>query len=67
MLSWVAIQLGLTFCDPVDSSLPGSSVHGIFQARILEWVVISFTMCVCCLVTKLCTALLRALLRAHGV
>ena len=30
-----------TFCDPVDYSLLGSSVHGIFQARILEWVAIS--------------------------
>jgi len=29
----------LTLCDPVDYSLPGSSVHGIFLARILEWVV----------------------------
>ena len=29
-------------CDPVDYSLPGSSVHGIFQARILAWVVIPF-------------------------
>ena len=27
----------LTLCDPMDFSLPGSSVHGIFQARILEW------------------------------
>ena len=27
-----------TFCDPMDCSLPGSSVHGIFQARILDWV-----------------------------
>ena len=31
-----------TLCSPVDCSLPGSSVHGIFQAWILEWVVISF-------------------------
>ena len=31
----------MTLCDPMDCSLPGSSVHGIFQARILEWVVIS--------------------------
>ena len=30
-------------CDPMDSSLPGSSIHGIFQARILEWVAISFS------------------------
>ena len=29
----------LTLCDPMDYSLPGSSVHGIFLARILEWVV----------------------------
>ena len=32
-----------TLCDPIDWSLPGSSVHGIFQARILEWVAISFS------------------------
>ena len=32
-----------TLCDPVDCSLPGSSVHGILQARILEWVAISFS------------------------
>ena len=32
-----------TLCDPIDCSLPGSSVHGIFQARILEWVAISFS------------------------
>ena len=27
-----------TLCDPMDCSLPGSSTHGIFQARVLEWV-----------------------------
>ena len=32
-----------TVCDPMDCSLPGSSVHGISQARILEWVAISFS------------------------
>ena len=32
----------LTLCDSMDCSLPGSSVHGISQARILEWIVISF-------------------------
>ena len=32
-----------TLCDPVDRSPPGSSVHGILQARILEWVAISFS------------------------
>ena len=36
-------QLCLTFCDPTDCSLPGSSVHGILQARILEWVAIRFS------------------------
>ena len=30
-------QLCLTLCDPMDCSLPGSSIHGIFQARVLEW------------------------------
>ena len=34
-------QSCLTLCDPVDCSPPGSSVHGILQARILEWVAIS--------------------------
>ena len=32
-----------TLCDSMDYSLPGSSVHEIFQARILEWVAISFS------------------------
>ena len=33
----------LTLCDPVDCSSPGSSDHGILQARIMEWVAISFS------------------------
>ena len=36
-------QSCLTLCDPMNSSLPGSSVHGILQARILEWVAIPFS------------------------
>ena len=36
-------QLCLTFCNPVDCSPPGSSVHRILQARILEWVAVSFS------------------------
>ena len=36
-------QLCPTLCDPMDCSLPGSSVHRIFQARVLEWVAISFS------------------------
>ena len=33
-----SLHLCLTLCDPMDCSLPGFSVHGILQARILEWV-----------------------------
>ena len=36
-------QLCQTLCDPMDCSPPGSSVHGILQARILEWVIIPFS------------------------
>ena len=36
---WQSVQ----FCDPMDCSGPGSSVHGILQARILEWVAIPFS------------------------
>ena len=42
MLSEVA-QLCPTLCDPMDCSLLRSSVHGIFQAKVLEWVAISFS------------------------
>ena len=42
ILSEVA-QSCLTLCDPMDCSLPCSSVHGIFQVRVLGWVVISFS------------------------
>ena len=41
--SGVQAQLCPTLCDPVNCSPPGSSVLGIFQARILEWVAISFS------------------------
>ena len=39
----LVIQLCPTLFNPIDYSPPGSSVHGIFQARILEWVAISFS------------------------
>ena len=44
-LSWRAevAQSCLALCDPMDCSPPGSSLHGIFQAWILEWVAISFS------------------------
>ena len=56
------LQSCLTLCDPMDCSPPGSSVHGILQARILEWFAISFSKgssqprdrtCVSCLCLKL--------------
>ena len=37
------VQLCLTLRDPMDCSLPGSSIHGIFQARVLEWAAIAFS------------------------
>ena len=38
-----SLQSCLTLCDPIDGSPPGSSVPGILQARVLEWVAISFS------------------------
>ena len=37
-----SLQSCPTLCDPIDGSPPGSSVHGIFQARVLEWGAIAF-------------------------
>ena len=43
-IKWSEVaQLCPTLCDPMDCSLPGSSIHGILQARILAWVAISFS------------------------
>ena len=39
----VEVLVHPTICDPMDCSLPGSSAHGILQARILEWVAIPFS------------------------
>ena len=38
------LQLCLTLCDPIDGSPTGSSVHGILQARVLEWGAIAFSL-----------------------
>ena len=38
-----SLQLCTTLCDPIDGSPPGSSVHGIFQAKVLEWGAIAFS------------------------
>ena len=40
---WFSRSVVSDACDPIDCSLPGSSVHGILQARILEWIAISFS------------------------
>ena len=40
-----SLQSRLTLWDPIDSSLPGSPIPGILQARTLEWVAISFCQC----------------------
>ena len=40
-----SLQSCLTLSDPMDCSPPGSSVHGIFQARVLEWGAIAFSVC----------------------
>ena len=43
-IKWkLATQLCPTLCDPTDCSPPGSSVHGILQARILEWIAVPFS------------------------
>ena len=39
-----SLQSCPTLCNPVNCRLPGSSVHGIFQARVLEWGAIAFSM-----------------------
>ena len=43
MCACLVTQSCLTLCDPMDHSPPGSSVHGTLQARILEWIAISFS------------------------
>ena len=40
-----SLQSCTTLCDPIDGSPPGSSLHGILQARTLQWVAISFSNC----------------------
>ena len=38
-----SLQSCPSLCDPIDGSPPGSSIHGIFQARVLEWGAIAFS------------------------
>ena len=45
MLHAKLLQSCPTLCDPIDGSSPGPSVPGILQARVLEWVAISFSIC----------------------
>ena len=43
IVCWLVTKSCLTLSNPMDCSLPGSSVHGIFQARVLEWGAIAFS------------------------
>ena len=47
------VQSCLTLSNPMDWSLPGSSAHGIFQARVLEWGAIAFSSLVGCNLDKI--------------
>ena len=51
-------QSSLTLCNPMGCSLPGSAVHGIFQARVLEWGAIVFSKILCILVYMTCLDLI---------
>ena len=48
-----------TLPNPMDCSLPGSSAHGIFQTRVLEWVAIAFSTCYLALYKKVCWPLFQ--------
>ena len=51
----MSLQLCLTLWDPMDCSPPGSSVHGILQARTLEWGAMSSSNCICiCIYISVC-------------
>ena len=54
-----SLQLCLTLCDPIDGSPPGSSVHGILQARTLEWGAIAFSHYSYCHSTKMISDILN--------
>ena len=45
-----SFQSCLTLCDPIDGSPPGSSIHRIFQPRVLEWGATAFSLKLCNLV-----------------
>ena len=59
------IQSCLTLSDPMDCRLPGSSTHGIFQARVLEWVAIAFSDIGCYLLAN--KKILLLFFHGHGL
>ena len=69
--SWISFRetltlMLLTLCDPIDGSPPGSSVPGILQARILEWVAISFSnACMHAKLLQSCSILLTLILEGN--
>ena len=60
-----SLQSYLTLCDYVDCSPPGSSVHGIFQARVLEWGAISFSNTLSSIDQKVMLKILQARLQQY--
>ena len=58
-----SLQLCPILCDPIHGSPPGSSVHGISQARVLEWVAISFSNSTVKFTTTITTVISRTPLR----
>ena len=54
-----------TLCDPMNCSLPGSSIHGIFQARVLEWVAIYFSTFYCSGLNTVDGLVGKAILTSH--
>ena len=58
-------QSSLTLCDPMDCSLRSSSVHGIFQARVLEWVAVAFSISLNELLNVLQDGLIRYYKKKH--
>jgi len=53
------VQLCPTLSDPMDCSLSGSSVHGIFQTRVLEWGAIAFSDIIICMYVLICVKYLN--------
>ena len=56
-----SLQLFPILCDPVDCSPPGSSVHGILQAKILEWVAMPYSVWSTCFIKHITISLIKCM------